>query len=44
MSLNKDILIIYGIYLNITAIINVNAGNMLLMAHEKVGEVSFNPA
>jgi hypothetical protein len=30
-------------YLNITAMTKVIAGNMLLMAHEKVGEVNFNP-
>lgn len=31
-------------YLQRTAMTNVIAGSMLLIAHEKVGEVNFNPA
>jgi hypothetical protein len=32
------------IYLHITAITKVMAGSTLLIAQEKVGDVSFNPA
>lgn len=32
------------IYLKITAMMNVKAGSMLLIAHENVGDVNFNPA
>ena len=33
-----------NMYLQRTAMTNVIAGSMLLMAHEKVGDVNFNPA
>lgn len=35
---------IFSLYRNMTAITKVMAGSMLLIAHEKVGEVNLSPA
>ena len=43
-DLLEHVKLFVNIYLQSTAITKVIAGSMLLIAHEKVGEVNFNPA